>query len=98
MAEAMRRAGIRPSEVDVFEFAESFAALCLRLRRDFDAGPERLNPAGGAIATGHPFGATGAITVGDCLENLERGAGRLGVAGVSTLAGIGVGLTLDRVS
>ena len=96
MAEALRRAGARPGEVDVFEFAESFAALCLRLRRDFDAGPERLNPAGGTIATGHPLGATGAIAVGDCLENLERCAGRLGVAGVSTLAGLGAGLTLDR--
>lgn len=96
MSEAMRRAGARPAEVDVFEFAESFAALCLRLRRDFDAGPERLNPAGGAIATGHPMGATGAITVGDCLENLERRAGRLGVAGVSTTAGLGAALLLDR--
>ncbi|WP_157440166.1 acetyl-CoA C-acyltransferase [Actinokineospora inagensis] len=96
MARAMLRAGITPGQVDVFEFAESFAALCLRLRWAFDAGPERLNPAGGTIALGHPVGATGAIMVGGCLEELERRAGRLGVAGVSAPTGLGVGLVLDR--
>lgn len=96
MAEAMRRAGLAPARVDVFEFAESFAALCLRLRRDFDAGPDRLNPAGGTIATGHTFGAAGAMLAGDCLENLERAGGRLGVAGISAAGGLGVAVVLDR--
>ncbi|MGQ0838722.1 acetyl-CoA C-acyltransferase [Actinokineospora sp.] len=96
MTEAMRRAAVLPAEVAVFEFAEAFAALCLRLRRDFDAGPDRLNPSGGTIAMGHCFGATGAIMVGGCLEELERHAGRLGVAGVSAAAGLGVALVLDR--
>ncbi|SES48547.1 acetyl-CoA C-acyltransferase [Actinokineospora terrae] len=93
---ALRRAAVSVDEVDVVEFAESFAAPCLRLRRDFDAGPERLNPSGGTIAMGHAIGATGAIMVGGCLEELERRAGRFGVAGVSAAAGLGVGLVLER--
>ncbi|CRK55800.1 3-ketoacyl-CoA thiolase @ Acetyl-CoA acetyltransferase [Alloactinosynnema sp. L-07] len=96
MSAAMRRASVLPGEVAVFQFAEAFAALCLRLRRDFDAGPERLNPSGGTIATGHAFGATGAIMVGDCVEELERRSGRVGVAGVSGAAGLGVAVVVDR--
>ena len=66
MEQAIERAGLAPRDIDVFEFAEAFAALCLRFRRDLDAGPERMNPNGGtSIAMGHAaFGATGAIMVG----------------------------------
>ncbi|WP_018684716.1 acetyl-CoA C-acyltransferase [Actinokineospora enzanensis] len=92
----LRRAGVTPDEVDVFEFAEAFAAPCLRFRRAFDAGPDRLNPAGGTIAAGHAAGATGAMLVGGCLDEVERRAGRYGVAGVSAITGLGVALLLDR--
>ncbi|MBO2450135.1 acetyl-CoA C-acyltransferase [Actinomadura barringtoniae] len=91
------RAGLRPSDIDVFEFAEAFAALCLRFRRDLDAGPDRLNPNGGTIAKGHAFGATGAIMVGDCVDELERRDARYGVAAVSGAAGLGVAVLLERV-
>lgn len=97
MVTAMRRAAIRPGEVDVFEFAESFAALCLRLRRDLGAGPDRLNLCGGTLAAGHALGATGAIMVGECVENLERSSGRVGVAGVSGAAGLGAAMVLTRM-
>ncbi|MBC6447641.1 acetyl-CoA C-acyltransferase [Actinokineospora xionganensis] len=97
MVTAMRRAAIRPGEVDVFEFAESFAALCLRLRRDLGAGPDRLNLCGGTLAAGHALGATGAIMVGECVENLERSSGRLGVAGVSGAGGLGAALVVSRM-
>ncbi|GII83782.1 acetyl-CoA acetyltransferase [Sphaerisporangium siamense] len=92
------KAGLRPSDVDVFEFAESFAALCLRLRRDLSAGPDRLNPGGGTIAMGHAFGATGAIMVGGCAEELDRRGGRYGVAAVSGAAGLGVAVLIERVA
>jgi acetyl-CoA C-acetyltransferase len=98
MERAIERAGLAARDIDVFEFAEAFAALCLRFRRDLDAGPERMNPNGGTIAMGHAFGATGAIMVGGCLDELERRAGRFGVAGVSGAAGLGVGLVLERCS
>lgn len=94
--QAIVRAGFVPADIDVFEFAEAFAALCLRFRRDLDAGPDRMNPNGGTIAMGHAFGATGAIMVGGCLDELERREGRYGVAGVSGAAGLGVGLVIER--
>ncbi len=96
MEQAMTRAGLAPADIDVFEFAEAFAALCLRFRRDLGAGPDRMNPNGGTIAMGHAFGATGAIMVGGCVDELERREGRFGVAGVSGAAGLGVGLVLER--
>ncbi|MFJ2774545.1 acetyl-CoA C-acyltransferase [Streptomyces sp. NPDC087300] len=92
------KAGLRPADIDVFEFAEAFAALCLRFRRDLDAGPDRLNPRGGTIAKGHAFGATGAILTGDCVAELERREGRYGVAAVSGAAGLGVAVLLERVA
>ncbi|MFJ2742781.1 acetyl-CoA C-acyltransferase [Streptomyces sp. NPDC087440] len=93
----LAKAGLRPADVDVFQFAEAFAALCLRLRRDLAVGPERLNPGGGTIATGHAFGATGAIMVGECVEELERTGGRYGVASVSGAAGLGVAVLVERI-
>ncbi|WP_076262576.1 acetyl-CoA C-acyltransferase [Intrasporangium flavum] len=93
----LARAGLRPSDIDVFEFAEAFSALCLRFRRDLGAGPERMNPDGGTMAMGHAFGATGAILVGACVEALERRGGRYGVAAVSGAAGLGTAVLLERV-
>ena len=95
---AIARAGLTPADMDVFEFAEAFAALCLRFRRDLDAGAERMNPNGGTIAMGHAFGATGAIMVGGMLEELERRGGRYGVAAVSGAAGLGVAVVVERLA
>ncbi|MFM9033509.1 MAG: acetyl-CoA C-acyltransferase [Mycobacterium sp.] len=96
--EAVARAGLRPADIDVFEFAEAFAALCVKFRRDLDAGPDRMNPNGGTMAMGHAFGATGAILVGSCLEELERREGRYGVAAVSGAAGLGVAVVIERLA
>lgn len=95
---AIARAGLSPDQIDVFEFAEAFAALCLRFRRDLQAGPDRMNPNGGTIAMGHAFGATGAIMVGGALSELERRGGRFGVAAVSGAAGLGVAVVVERLS
>lgn len=94
---AIARAGLSPADIDVFEFAEAFAALCLRFRRDLDAGPERMNPNGGTIAMGHAFGATGAIMVGGAMVELERRGGRYAAAGVSGAAGLGVAVVIERL-
>ncbi len=91
------KTGLSPADIDVFEFAEAFSALCLRFRRDLDAGPDRLNPNGGTIAMGHAFGATGAILVGQCVDELEQRDGRYGVAAVSGAAGLGVAVLVERV-
>ena len=92
------KAGLRPADIDVFEFAEAFSALCLQFRRDLDAGPERMNPNGGTIAMGHAFGATGAILLGQCIDELEQRGGRYGVAAVSGAAGLGVAVLVERVT
>ena len=92
------RAGLLPRDIDVFEFAEAFAALCLRFRRDLDAGPDRMNPNGGTIAMGRAFGATGAILLGCLVDELERRDGRYGVAAVSGAAGLGVAVLVERVA
>lgn len=92
------RAGLTPDDIDVFEFAEAFSALCLRLRRDLGIGPDRMNRNGGTMAMGHAFGATGAILVGSCVEELERREGRYGVAAVSGAAGLGVAVLVERVT
>ncbi|WP_203883816.1 acetyl-CoA C-acyltransferase [Planotetraspora kaengkrachanensis] len=91
------KAELEPSDIDVFEFAEAFSALCLRLRRDLGPGPDRLNPAGGTIAMGHAFGATGTIMVGGCADALDRLGGRYGVAAVSGAAGLGVAVLIERI-
>ena len=95
--QVLARAGLSPADIDVFEFAEAFAALCLRFRRDLDVGPDRMNPNGGTMAMGHAFGATGAILVGQCVEELERRGGRWGVAAVSGAAGLGTAVLVERV-
>lgn len=94
---ALARADLRPADIDVFEFAEAFSALCLRFREAMDAGPDRMNPSGGTMAMGHAFGATGAILVGQCADELDRLDGRYGVAAVSGAAGLGTAVVIERI-
>ncbi|MFN0247928.1 MAG: beta-ketoacyl synthase N-terminal-like domain-containing protein [Kofleriaceae bacterium] len=93
----LARANIRAADVAVFEFAEAFAALCVRFMRALDVGHDRLNPTGGTIARGHAYGATGAALVVDALEQLERRNGRYAVIGVSGAAGLGAAMLIERV-
>lgn len=93
----LRRFGLRPEEVDVFEFAEAFSSLCLTFQEDLGVGPDRMNPNGGTMAMGHAFGATGAILIGQCLEELEARGGRYGVAAVSGAAGVGSAVLIERL-
>ncbi len=93
----LTRAGLGPDDVDVFEFAEAFAALCLRFQRDLGVDHDRFNPNGGTIAMGHAFGATGAILMMGLVDELERRGARRGVAAVSGAAGLGVATLVERV-
>jgi acetyl-CoA C-acetyltransferase len=92
------RARLRAADVDVYEFAEAFSALCLRFQRDLDVRDDRLNPNGGTLALGHAFGATGAILLLNVVDELERRGGRYGVAAVSGAAGVGVATLVERVA
>ncbi|MCX5741168.1 MAG: acetyl-CoA C-acyltransferase, partial [Proteobacteria bacterium] len=92
----LAKANLRAADIAVFEFAEAFAALCVRLMRDLELDHERLNPNGGTIALGHAFGATGAILLINAVEELERRHERYAIAAVSGAAGLGVATLIER--
>jgi acetyl-CoA C-acetyltransferase len=98
ISKALGRAGLRAGDVDVVEFAEAFAALCLKVQRELGFGDDRFNVNGGTIAMGHAFGATGAILAGACADELARGGGRFGVAAVSGAAGVGTAVVMERAA
>jgi acetyl-CoA C-acetyltransferase len=94
---ALDRLGLGPDDVDRFEFAEAFAALCLKFQRDLGVERDRFNPNGGTIAMGHAFGATGAILTVCLLDELEHSSTTRGVVAVSGAAGLGVATVIERV-
>ena len=68
----LKKLGMQPGDVDVIELNEAFAAQAVPVIRDTEFDPERVNPNGGAIALGHPVGATGAILTIKAMSELER--------------------------
>jgi len=94
---ALAKANLRAADVGVFEFAEAFAALCVRLMRDLDLDHDRLNPNGGTIALGHAYGATGAVLLLNAVDELARRGERYAVVAVSGAAGVGAAAVIERV-
>ncbi|MDM4719529.1 acetyl-CoA C-acyltransferase [Micromonospora sp. WMMA1363] len=92
------RAGLVVADLGVLEFAEAFAAMCLKIQRDHGLDGDVFNRNGGTIATGHAFGATGAILTGACARELARTGRRYGVAAVSGAAGLGSAVLLENVN
>jgi acetyl-CoA C-acetyltransferase len=94
---ALKRARMRPGDIDLWEINEAFASVVLRFMRDLALDPERVNVNGGAIALGHPLGATGAMILGTVLDELERR--NLATALVTLCVGAGMGTTtiIERV-
>jgi acetyl-CoA C-acetyltransferase len=97
VVEATARAGLKLDDLELVEFAEAFAALCLRFQRDLGVGPDRFNVNGGTIAMGHAFGATGAILTATLLDEMERRDAHLGAVGISGAAGLGSAAVLERL-
>jgi acetyl-CoA C-acetyltransferase len=85
------------SDIDLFEINEAFASVVLRFMRKLDLDPNTVNVAGGAIALGHPLGATGAMILGTVLDELERR--NLNTALITLCAGNGLGTAtiIERV-
>lgn len=86
---ALARAGMAPGDIDLWELNEAFAAVVLRFMDALDVDHDRINVNGGAIAMGHPLGATGAMILGTALDELERRG--LGTALVTLCVGAGMG-------
>jgi acetyl-CoA C-acetyltransferase len=93
----LKRCGMSLKDIDLFEINEAFAAVVLRYIRALDLDPQKVNVNGGAIAMGHPLGATGAIILGIVLDELERRG--LGTALITLCAGNGLGTAtiIERV-
>lgn len=92
----LRDQGLGPTDIDLFELHEAFAATTIKCRRDLGIADEKLNVNGGVIALGHPMGATGAMMLGMLLDELERRTLRRGVVAASGAAGIGTAVLIER--
>jgi len=93
----LRRAGMALADIDLFEVNEAFAAVVLRYCQAFDLSPEKVNPRGGAIALGHPLGATGAMILGTALDELERSGQSTALVTLCIGAGMGTATIIERV-
>jgi acetyl-CoA C-acetyltransferase len=90
-------AGLTPDDIDVWELNEAFAAVVLKWMKDFGLAREQVNVNGGAIAMGHPLGATGAMIFGTVLDELERSGGRYGLVTLCIGGGMGVATIIERI-
>ncbi|MBE0414232.1 acetyl-CoA C-acetyltransferase [Yoonia sp.] len=93
----LRDSGMSISDIDLFEVNEAFSAVVLRFMQAFDVDDSRVNVNGGAIAMGHPLGATGAIIIGTLLDELERTGKGTGLATLCIASGMGVATIIERV-
>jgi acetyl-CoA C-acetyltransferase len=93
---ALKRARMSPADIDLWEINEAFAAVVLRYMRDLDLPHERVNVNGGAIALGHPLGATGAIVLGTVLDELERRDLNTALVTLCIGAGMGTATIIER--
>jgi acetyl-CoA C-acetyltransferase len=89
--------GMSIADLDLFEVNEAFASVVLRFMQAFDVDHERVNVNGGAIAMGHPLGATGAIILGTLLDELERTGKGTGLATLCVASGMGAATIIERV-
>jgi acetyl-CoA C-acetyltransferase len=90
-------AGLTVDDIDLFELNEAFAAVVLKYAKDLGVPSEKLNVNGGAIAMGHPLGATGAMLVGTVVDELERRDGRYAVVTLCIGGGMGVATVIERL-
>ncbi|MBS0520460.1 MAG: acetyl-CoA C-acetyltransferase [Proteobacteria bacterium] len=94
---ALKRAGMEAKDIDLFELNEAFAAVVLRYMQIFKMPHDKINVNGGAIAMGHPLGATGAMILGTLLDELERRNLSTGLATLCVGAGMGTATIIERV-
>jgi acetyl-CoA C-acetyltransferase len=94
---ALATAGLTADDIDVWELNEAFAAVVLKWVKDLDLPMEKVNINGGAIAMGHPLGATGAIITGTALDELERSGGRYALVTLCIGGGMGQAVIIERL-
>ena len=90
-------AGMTIADIDLFEVNEAFSAVVLRFLQAFALDPALVNVNGGAIAMGHPLGATGAMILGTALDELERSGKETALATLCVASGMGAATIIERV-
>ncbi|WP_243792344.1 acetyl-CoA C-acetyltransferase [Saccharopolyspora gloriosae] len=95
---ALAKANMTIDQMDLIEINEAFAAVPLRFMKEFGVPHDKVNVNGGAIAMGHPLGATGAMILGTLIDELERREQRYGVATLCVGGGMGIATVIERLS
>jgi len=93
----LKTSGMSIADIDLFEVNEAFSSVVLRFMQAFDVDHDRVNVNGGAIAMGHPLGATGAIIIGTLLDELERSGKSTGLATLCVASGMGAATIIERI-
>jgi acetyl-CoA C-acetyltransferase len=94
---ALEDAGLSVADLDLVEANEAFAAVAVAVQRELDVPDEKMNPLGGAVALGHPIGATGAVLLVKILHELKRRDARYGLVTLCIGGGMGIAAVLERV-
>ena len=94
---ALKRAGMSVNDIDLYELNEAFAAVVLRYMQALGIPHDKINVNGGAIAMGHPLGATGAMILGTLLDEMERRGAATGLATLCVGAGMGTATIIELV-
>ena len=94
---ALQRAGMSAADVDLWELNEAFSSVVLTMMEELDIPHERMNVNGGAIAMGHPLGATGAMILGTLIDELHRRGLRYGLATLCVGGGMGIATIVERI-
>ena len=94
---ALAKAGLRIDQIDLFEVNEAFAAVVMRFMKEMQVPHDKVNVNGGAIAMGHPLGATGAMILGTLIDELHRRGLRYGLATLCVGGGMGIATIVERV-
>ena len=94
---ALAKAGLTFDDIDLFEVNEAFAAVVMKFMKDTGVPHEKVNVNGGAIALGHPLGATGAMILGTVIDELENRDLRYGLATLCVGGGMGVATIVERI-
>lgn len=93
----LEKAGLKKDDIDVWEINEAFAVVAEKFIRDLDLDREKVNINGGAMALGHPIGATGSILIGTALDELERSGGRYGLVTMCAAGGMAPAIVIERL-
>ena len=94
---ALAKAGLSTDDIDIWEINEAFAVVAEKFIRDLDLDRAKVNVNGGAMALGHPIGATGAMLIGTALDELERTGGRYGLITMCAAGGMAPAIIIERL-